>query len=235
MENKPKYWVVIPAAGVGKRMQLDHPKQYLPLALGLVIELTISRFSENSCISGIVVVISEGDEYWSTLGIESRVPLIVAKGGTERCHSVLNGLELLKDKASPDDWVLVHDAARPCFHDDDLSKLMNELDGHPVGGLLGVPVADTLKYCDALQNVKRTVNREGLWRALTPQMFRYDKLLPAMRSAVINPTNITDEASAMERAGYQPVMVEGRWDNIKITHPQDVSQVKLILKGQECE
>ncbi|HFE38048.1 MAG TPA: 2-C-methyl-D-erythritol 4-phosphate cytidylyltransferase, partial [Gammaproteobacteria bacterium] len=149
--------------------------------------------------------------------------------------SVLNGLSFLKGKAQANDWVLVHDAARPCVHTDDIHKLVHTLRTHAVGGLLGLPVADTLKFCGDNLRVQRTVNRQCLWRALTPQMFRYEKLLNALAVAIQHPDKITDEASAMEMLGYEPVMVEGRWDNIKITHPQDVVQAQLILKGQQCE
>ena len=233
MNNKEKLWVVIPAAGVGKRMLVDHPKQYLKLEDKTILEHTISCFSDNPRVEGIVVVISHGDEYWPTLEIKSDVPLYVADGGKERCHSVLNGLNFLTDQAQACDWVMVHDAARPFLHVDDIKLLIERLWEHSVGGLLGLPVADTLKFCGNDLSVKHTVNRLGLWRALTPQMFRYQKLLNSLRVAVEYPEKITDEASAMEMAGYAPLMVEGRWDNIKITHPQDMSQAKLILQSKE--
>ena len=235
MSKDANLWVVIPAAGVGKRMQVNHPKQYLKIYDKTVLELTISRFSSVKEVKGIVVVISSGDEYWSELNVQSDVPLYVADGGKERCHSVLNGMVLLKDKASPNDWVMVHDAARPCLHKDDIHKLIDKLWRHGTGGLLGLPVADTLKFCGGNDRVKRTVNRDGLWRALTPQMFRYKKLLYSLQAAIVNPEKITDEASAIETAGYEPVMVEGRWDNIKITHPQDLGQAMQILNAQNKE
>jgi len=232
MNNNENLWVVIPAAGVGKRMLVDHPKQYIELEGKTVLEHTIACFSHNSRIKGIVVVISEGDEYWSNLNVQSKVPLYVTEGGKERCHSVLNGLSFLADKAQTCDWVMVHDAARPFLHTDDIDLLIEKLWTHSVGGLLGLPVADTLKLCGDDLSVKHTVSRTGLWRALTPQMFRYQRLLNSLRTAVEYPEKITDEASAMEMAGYAPLMVEGRWDNIKITHPQDLSQAKLILHSK---
>jgi len=232
MNKKDGFWVVIPAAGVGKRMLVDHPKQYLQLESLTVIEHTLSKFSQHEKVSGIVVVISQGDEYWSSLNLDLDVPLFIAEGGVERCHSVLNGLKCLNDKAQASDWVMVHDAARPCLHTDDINKLIHELWSHPVGGLLGLPVADTLKFCDANRSVKKTVNRDGLWRALTPQMFRYQVLLDALSNAITHPETITDDASAMELAGFEPLMIEGRWDNIKITHPQDISQAQIILQAQ---
>jgi 2-C-methyl-D-erythritol 4-phosphate cytidylyltransferase len=231
MSNKTNLWVVIPAAGVGKRMLVDYPKQYLSLGPKTVLEQTVSRFSKNLKIKGIVIVISKGDEYWPSLNIQSDIPLYVVDGGKERCHSVFNGLVFLENKTQENDWVMVHDAARPCLHYDDIEKLIMTLWNHSVGGLLGLPVADTLKLCGDNLRVKRTVSRKGLWRALTPQMFRYKKLFGAMRTAINQPEKITDEASAMELAGYEPVMVEGRWDNIKITHPQDLFQAQLILES----
>ena len=235
MSKSVNLWVIIPAAGAGKRMLVDHPKQYLKLDDKTVIEHTIACFSKHPKIKGIVVVISKGDEYWPKLNIQSDVPLYIADGGKERCHSVLNGLSSLSDKAQPDDWIMVHDAARPFLHVDDIEKLIDQLWNHPVGGLLGLPVADTLKFCGSNLGVEKTVNRNGLWRALTPQMFRYEKLLNALQDAVAFPDKITDESSAMEMAEYEPLMVEGRWDNIKITHPQDMSQGKLILNGLKCD
>ena len=235
MNNSENLWVVIPAAGVGKRMLVDHPKQYIVLEGKTVLEHTIACFSQNSKVKGIVVVISKGDEYWPNLNVQCDVPLYVAEGGKERCHSVLNGLSFLAEQAQACDWVMVHDAARPFLHEDDINRLIEKLWEHSVGGLLGLPVADTLKFCGNDLSVKHTVNRLGLWRALTPQMFRYQKLLNSLRVAVEYPDKITDEASAMEMAGYEPLMVEGRWDNIKITHPQDLSQANLILQSKHLE
>ncbi|MDH3326466.1 MAG: 2-C-methyl-D-erythritol 4-phosphate cytidylyltransferase [Gammaproteobacteria bacterium] len=233
MSKDVNLWVVIPAAGVGKRMRVNHPKQYLKINHKTVLEHTISCFSSNKRVKGIVVATSPDDEYWPELDIESDVSLFVAVGGEERCHSVLSGLEFLANKASVDDWVMVHDAARPCLHEDDIQKLIDELWLHGTGGLLGLPVADTLKFCGNNGRVKRTVSRDGLWRALTPQMFRYGKLVNSLKSVINEPNQITDEASAIEAAGYEPVMIEGRWDNIKITHPQDLDQAIRILHGQQ--
>jgi len=228
-----KYWVVLPAAGVGKRMQVDHPKQYLTINNKTIIEHTLSCFSHNNLFSGIVVAISEGDEYWPTIRVDSDVPIYQALGGSERCFSVLNGLRFLSGFAKENDWVLVHDAARPCLRNTDLNALVNQIGNHSVGGILGLPVSDTLKYCGDNHRIKRTVGRNNLWRALTPQMFRYGKLLAALESGTRQPEKITDEASAMEMSGYEPVMVEGHWDNIKITHPQDLTQASLIMKSRE--
>lgn len=231
--NGEKFWIVIPAAGVGKRMQVNHPKQYLTINGKTILEHTLACFSHNSMFAGIVIAISEDDAYWPDLNIPSEVTIYQAKGGKERCFSVLNGLHALASLAHENDWVLVHDAARPCLRQSDLTALIQQIGSHSVGGLLGLPVADTLKYCGDNLRVKRTVSRNGLWRALTPQMFRYKKLRDALEVATRFPERVTDEASAMEMCGYEPVMVEGHWDNIKITHPQDLTQAKLILQSRE--
>jgi len=229
-------WVVIPAAGVGKRMRVNHPKQYLQIMNKTVLEHTLSRFMFNPRVKGVVVVISASDEYWPEIGnrlkTQSQINLYQADGGQERCHSVLNGLNVLSDKAQDSDWVMVHDAARPCLRENDIQQLIDQLWQHSVGGLLGLPVADTLKLCGENARVKRTVDRKGLWRALTPQMFRYGKLKQALERFIAHPEKMTDEASAMEMAGFEPVMIEGCWDNIKITHPQDIAQAELILQAQ---
>ena len=234
--NKSKLWVVIPAAGVGKRMKVNHPKQYLTIHQKTIIELTLQRFLSSPHVAGIVVAISDGDEYWSDIYSQfgdQQCLIQVVQGGKERCHSVLNGLQFLQTLAHADDWVMVHDAARPCLHEEDIQRLIDQLWNHAVGGVLALPVADTLKLSGGNLRVKKTVDRSHLWRALTPQMFRFQKLLNALKSAIRQPEKITDEASAMEYCGYEPVLIEGRWDNIKITHPQDLAQAEIILEAQK--
>lgn len=232
MAPESKYWVVIPAAGVGKRMQADRPKQYLPLHGKTVIEHTLSRFLEHPKVSGVIVAISEGDPYWSELNLV-HPKLMTAAGGEERCHSVLNALAVLQQSAAANDWVLVHDAARPCLRQDDIDTLLERLKEHPVGGLLGLPVADTMKRTSAEDSVVETVSREHLWRALTPQMFRLAELTQALDDALKNNQLVTDDASAMELAGKSPLMIEGHGDNIKITRPQDLALAELYLAQQE--
>ena len=230
MNKKQKIWVVIPAAGVGKRMESDTPKQYLKLNNKTVIEHTLSVFDEHDYISEIVVSISEGDEYWAALDFDLSKPLHVATGGKERCDSVLNGLKYLENKAADDDWVLVHDAARPCLRHEDLTLLIDILKEHEVGGILAVPVRDTMKRSDDKNFIKETVERENLWHALTPQMFRFTMLKNALKSALSNNVVITDEASAIELAGYSPVLIEGHADNIKITRPEDLGLASFFLQ-----
>ena len=230
MNINRKIWVVIPAAGVGKRMESDTPKQYLKLNNKTVIEHTLSVFDKHDSISEIVVSISEGDEYWASLNFDLSKPLHVATGGKERCDSVLNGLKYLENKAADDDWVLVHDAARPCLRDEDITLLIDALKEHEVGGILAVRVRDTMKRSDDKDFITETVERENLWHALTPQMFRFSMLKSALESAIVNNAVITDEASAIELAGFQPVLIEGHADNIKITRPEDLVLASFFLQ-----
>lgn len=224
------YWAVVPAAGIGRRMQAAVPKQYLPLAGLQVISYTLNVLMQHPRISGVVVVISPDDTWWDSVVFSvTDKPVMRVLGGKERCHSVLNGLTVLQQQAQPDDWVLVHDAARPCLRDNDLDALIDVLDADPVGGLLAIPVRDTIKRADGDGQVIATVNRNGLWHALTPQMFRLGVLLSALRQAIDRHLLITDESSAIEAAGLTPRLVEGRADNIKITHPEDLALAEFYV------
>lgn len=228
-----RFWAVIPAAGSGTRMGAALPKQYLPLSGKTVLEHTVQRIARHPLIQGVIVVVAPGDQYIRRLTLpEPKIALSMA-GGAERCHSVFNGLTVLAGQAAADDWVLVHDAARPCVREADITRLIDELRAHPVGGLLGLPVADTMKRTDRDGNVQETVQRDGLWRALTPQMFRLGLLRGALEQALSKNLLVTDEAQAIEAAGYTPRMVEGHADNIKITRPQDLALAELYLQQQE--
>ena len=226
---QPSHWVVIPAAGVGTRMKADRPKQYLPLHGRTVIEHTLACFTHHPAIAGIVVAISEGDPYWGHLHIDSDVPLHVARGGVERCHSVLNALHTLDGLADDNDWVLVHDAARPCLSRLDIDSMLTELDDDPVGGILAVPVRDTMKRADAQQRIERTEDRANLWHALTPQMFRLGLLRQSLERALADGFVVTDEASAIEHGGQRPKLVEGSGSNIKVTRPEDLALAEFFL------
>lgn len=225
-----KFWVIIPAAGIGARMNADCPKQYLMLAGKTVLEHTLDCFIHHPRISGVMVAIADHDTHWPGLQFKTERPVITVKGGDERCHSVLNALEGLRTLAEEQDWVLVHDAARPCLSQDDLDKLLITMATHPVGGLLGAPVHDTIKRIDPVNVVEETVDREYLWRALTPQMFRYGMLRDALKKALSNGYLVTDDASAIEHAGYVPLMLEGSADNIKITRPEDLALAEFYLE-----
>ncbi len=230
MIHSTKFWAVVPAAGVGKRMNADRPKQYLDLAGKTVIEHTLLRLLQAEVFSAVAVAISEEDPYWPELSVASHEKIITAKGGKERADSVLSGLTSIRDQARDDDWVLVHDAARPCITSADIHLLIDTLVNDEVGGILALPSADTLKNVQG-NHILGTLDRSHIWRALTPQMFRYGSLKNALELAVGNPA-ITDEASALELQGLQPKIVEGRPDNIKITRPEDLALAQFFLEQQ---
>jgi 2-C-methyl-D-erythritol 4-phosphate cytidylyltransferase len=230
-----KYWAVIPAAGVGQRMGSQIPKQYLPLAGSTVLQQTLTVFLQHKQISGVIVAITEGDPYWPTLmdslTDKQQKSVVVASGGKERSISVLNALtELMQlPQSQEEDWVLVHDAARPCLQPNDIDRLIEQLRDGTEGGLLGLPMADTVKCCDSSQQVLSTVDRRALWRALTPQMFPLQRLKNNLEKAIDCGDLITDEASAMELQGGRPKIVEGQPTNIKITYPADLSLAELFI------
>lgn len=228
-----RYWAVVPAAGSGKRMNADRPKQYLPLLGRCVIEHAVQSLATFPGIAGVVVALSADDAYWPACHFDAPTPIHRTEGGNERCQSVLNALVYLSGLAHELDWVLVHDAARPCLRHTDIARLIAAV-ANSEGGLLGLPVADTLKYCNNNNQVERTVGRDHLWRALTPQMFRLGALRHALADAIASHCLVTDEASAMERAGIHPLMVEGAADNIKITHPQDLRMAEIYLQSQQA-
>ncbi len=208
------------------------PKQYLLLRGRPIIEHTVGRLCGHSLLGGVVVVLAADDAWWQWVNVDTPKPVIRALGGTERCHSVLNGVEALSARADPEDWVLVHDAVRPCVRLADVDRLIAALADHPVGGLLGLPIGDTIKRADAHGTIAETVNRQGLWRALTPQMFRLKELKQALRTCIKRGVLITDEAQAMELTGKAPQVVEGSPDNIKITRQADLALAELFLDYQ---
>jgi 2-C-methyl-D-erythritol 4-phosphate cytidylyltransferase len=215
-------------------MSANTPKQYLPLGEKTVLEHTLDTLLACRQLAGVVVVLSADDAYWPDLQDRyARQPLETATGGTERCHSVLNGLTCLAGKAGEDDWVLVHDAARPCVRLADIETLIHTLSSTAHGGLLGVPVADTMKQVNGDNRITATVARTGLWHAYTPQMFRAGLLRAALQHAIDSDLLVTDEASAMELAGYQPCMVQGQRDNIKITVPSDLELAAFYLQARK--
>ncbi len=218
------------------RTGADRPKQYLELCGKTIIEHTLERLYMHEKIAGVVVSIAAQDEYGKKLLQNISTggkPLIIAEGGAERAQSVLNGLRELAKIAAPQDWVLVHDAARPCLRHADIDRLIDTLRDHPVGGLLGIRVSDTVKRVDKSGEVLETVSRDELWRAQTPQMFRIGMLVDALNQVVEHNINVTDEAAAIALTGAVPVMVEGHADNIKITHLPDVALAEFYLRQQE--
>jgi 2-C-methyl-D-erythritol 4-phosphate cytidylyltransferase len=230
MTDTLKFWAVVPAAGVGKRMNADRPKQYLELAGKTVIEHTLLRLLNAGVFAAVAVAISEEDPYWPELEVAAHDKIITAPGGKERADSVLSALKSIRALASDHDWVLVHDAARPCLTSADIHHLIDALKNDEVGGILALPSHDTLKNVQG-NSIAGTLDRSHVWRALTPQMFRYGLLKNALETAQGN-LAVTDEASALELQGLQPKIVEGRPDNIKITRPEDLALAQFYLEHQ---
>lgn len=230
--KQPRYWIIVPAAGVGARMGASLPKQYLTIDSKTILEYTLERLLQVPQLAGVYLALSLDDSYWSSLALAKHPALKIIAGGNERCDSVLNGLQALQNEADNNDWVLVHDAARPCVTLESIIMLIEQLKDHSVGGILGVPVSDTLKSVDQSQAIQHTVDRSVLWHAQTPQLFRYGLLRDCLLQALAAGQTITDEASAIEACGYKPLMVHGRSDNIKITRPEDLAIAKLILQQQ---
>lgn len=275
MTPQPNIWAVVPAAGIGRRFGADIPKQYADLHVQgnkvSVLHATISALIQHASITGLIVVLAKDDPYWtlpdgavlanldSGLSINSDSPnqlgeysladkpMFTVCGGAERADSVFNALTVLSERVGDDDWVLVHDAARPCLRIEDLDRLITACMPDATGGLLASPVADTLKRqvvevdVDAndgseacktsTPRVERTIAREYLWRALTPQMFRLGRLKKALPAT----GSFTDEASAIEALGYSPKLIEGHSDNIKITTKSDLQLAQAILNARTNE
>jgi 2-C-methyl-D-erythritol 4-phosphate cytidylyltransferase len=286
-----RYWLVMPAAGVGRRFGEHIPKQYADLHGRTVMEWSLAPFLYDSRCLGVVVVLGVNDAFWPT--VASRLPdvtgatraseasvaaaladatrvadraaaksggadaegfsdpalslpttpavtlpkVVTALGGSERSHSVRNGLAALSGRAAVGDWVLVHDAARPCVSRQDVDRLLDRVQSHPVGGLLGAPAADTLKRASgeragADKEILETVDRASLWRALTPQMFRYGRLCEALDRALGQGRAPTDEAQALEWMGERPLVVEGSTTNIKITSADDLVIAMALMAAR---
>jgi 2-C-methyl-D-erythritol 4-phosphate cytidylyltransferase len=223
-------WVVVPAAGRGARFGGEIPKQYLDLLGRPLIEHTLRALLAHPSISGAMVALSANDPHWRGWRELEGKPVLTCLGGGERADSVLAGLRALPASVPADDWVLVHDAARPCVKALDLSRLFAALKTDPVGALLAAPVRDTLKRAGDDGRVESTVPRGSMWRALTPQAFRRDSLVRALESAERAGVVATDEAMAIERLGLKPLLVEGSEDNLKVTTPADLAVAESILR-----
>ncbi len=228
----PNFHVLIPAAGAGSRMGSPIPKQYLALSGRPLIEQTLRIFSSSGRISSVAVILSADDVEWDAASIEiSSNTRVYRCGGAIRAQTVLNGLEALRGLVGQDDWILVHDAARPGLTNRLLNRLLDALENDAVGGLLAIPLADTLKRADSEERVAHTERREHLWQAQTPQMFRYSLLLEALKSAIENSSVATDEAQAIEALGLKPKLVAGELRNLKVTYPQDLALIEAILRA----
>jgi 2-C-methyl-D-erythritol 4-phosphate cytidylyltransferase len=231
MRRRERRWAVLVAAGRGERYGGRSPKQYQPLAGRPVLSWSLRALLAERSIAAVVVAIAAGDRRFARLPESRDARVRTCLGGTRREHSVANALQALEGQARDEDWVLVHDAARPCLRRSDLRALMTGVAGDPVGGLLAVPLADTLKAADGEGRSARTVQREGLWRALTPQMFRYGLLRRALALCLERDRSVTDEAAAIELMGLRPRLVPGHADNLKVTHREDLALAAAVLRG----
>jgi len=227
-------WAIVPAAGIGSRMASadsnSPPKQYRELLGKTVLAHSLQRLLAVAEIEHIFVALHAADQYWpqSDEALHSRISSV--PGGAERMHSVLSALRAIST-AQADDWVLVHDAVRPCVDPADIERLISELAEHPVGGLLAAAMDNTVKKADAGFNVTETIDRNSLFNALTPQMFRYELLLNALENCAENGWPVTDEASALEMNAAVPKLVIGSKLNIKITHETDLALAEKLLAG----
>ncbi|PCH60975.1 MAG: 2-C-methyl-D-erythritol 4-phosphate cytidylyltransferase [SAR86 cluster bacterium] len=226
-------WAIVPAAGVGRRMGTTTPKQYLLLNQQALIVTTLARLASVEQIKKIIVMLNPEDKVWPTLGLSNSPKIDCQLGGDERYVSVLNGLHYLSDFAAEDDWVLVHDAVRPCVRVEDINELIRQSHTHSVGALLAAPVENTLKKADSKGEVAETVDRSAIWNAFTPQIFRFEILYRALKNVVERDLRVTDEASAVELLGLAPKLVLGNKDNIKITQAIDLGLAEHILKLQD--
>jgi len=242
-QSTQKVWVVIPAAGIGKRMQSDIPKQYLTIDEKTILEHTLNCFTSHPDVAGIIVVLSSDDYYWKKIKLSaeaSKKPLYTVEGGKERSDSVMQGLDYLAmvERLDDESWVMVHDAARPCLLKKDIDALLSIRSDSCVGGILASPVRDTMKRAvaggDVEKNAEKNVifqteSRENLWHALTPQLFRLGELKEALETCLEKGIVITDEASALEAVDKQVELVEGSSNNIKVTQATDLELATLLL------
>ena len=223
-------YAIVPAAGVGSRMRANIPKQYLKLHEKTILEHTVEKLLAHPSIDKVIIAVSQSDPYFPELGIAKDKRVIRVDGGKERADSVFSALNyIVSELREPNAWALVHDAARPCIIKADIDKLIEAVTLSGEGGILAVPVRDTMKRSSTDNKICHTVERENLWHALTPQMFKARLLYQALKEAQQEQALITDEASAMEAKGIQPILVAGRADNFKITQPEDLDLAAFYL------
>ena len=228
-----RYWAVVPAAGIGRRMGAALPKQYLSLRGRTVLEPTLARLHRLPEIEALVLALHPRDRHWPALDASVFPRLETVNGGEERVHSVRLALAALQGRARPHDWVLVHDAVRPCVAVSDIRHLLETLRDDAVGGLLAAPVSETVKRAAAGDVVEATLDRSRLWLAATPQMFRFGLLVEALDHALARDLAVTDEAAAVEALGQPVRLVAGRADNIKLTRPEDLRLAEFLLQETE--
>ncbi len=224
-----KIWGIIPAAGMGRRMGADLPKQYLQIADKTILGHSINKLLGCELVAGVAVGIAENDEYWSSLYIDHARFLGSYSGGRERIHTVLNGLEFLQDHANGNDWILVHDAVRPCVEIEDIRRLIEKGLKNESGAILANKVVDTVKQINKQNEIQQTLDRNQLALAQTPQLFPLSVLKKALSLAVDNNQLSTDESAAVEALGLKPIVIEGSRTNIKITASEDLKLAELII------
>lgn len=225
-DSSPDVIAVIPAAGIGSRMQTECPKQYLHIGDKTILEHAVASLMAHPRVGQAIVAVSPNDAYFSSLPLASDPRVTVVTGGKQRADSVLAGLQAAGDAK----WVLVHDAARPCLHPDDLENLLAITATSKVGGILAAPVRDTMKRGEPGKAlIAHTVDREDLWHALTPQLFPLELLRSCLLRALDEGATITDEASALEYCGFHPELINARADNIKVTRPEDLALAAFYL------
>ncbi len=227
-----KIWCVVPAAGIGSRMQAETPKQYLKLNKLTILDTTLERLLSTDKLELIVVSLTPDDSEWHKSIFSNHRKVITVQGGRERVDSVLNGISALKQRASINDWVLVHDAVRPCVRVSDIELLIKKALESQIGAILVAPLHDTIKESDDGFSAK-TLDRSALWRALTPQVFKINQLELALTKAKEYALNVTDEASAVEQLGQPVQLVKSHTDNIKITSPEDLDLARYYIAQQD--
>lgn len=225
--NNPDYFAIILSAGKGSRFESDTPKQYCNLNGKTVLEYSVQTIFHSVALKKLLVVHAQNDTTIAELPFS--VPVDFTTGGKERMNSVFNGLEMIKDEAKADDFVLIHDGARPCVTKKDIKNLIDNTKNHPVGGVLATPVSNTLKKSDKNQVITHTVSRDDLWNVQTPQLLRFGLLYDALQQAITNKLVVTDDASALELQGHFPRLITGSQTNIKITYPEDLLLAELYL------
>lgn len=233
MAQIQEFIVIVPAAGVGKRMQANCPKQYLCINNKTVLTHTVMKLLNHERISKVIISLGANDQYFSESELVNHPNIIRVEGGKERVDSVLNGLKVIDSKDYP--WVLVHDAARPCIAHHDIDNLIEQCLANDCGGILAAPVRDTMKRGIGSNKItiKQTVERAQLWHALTPQMYKTDELVSAIEHALAKGLSVTDEASAIEYANLPSLLVCASSENIKITHPDDLALAEFYINKQE--
>jgi len=232
MASDAPVWAIVPAAGVGRRMQSDVAKQYLRFQGKTIIEHCLDRLLSHPGIAGAVIVLQRQDDHWQRLQYQARKPVFTTAGGAQRQDSVYSGLTTLQYRCGNEVIALVHDAVRPLVTHLDLDRVIAAARANPAGAILATPVADTLKLQNERMEIAATQPRAGLWRALTPQVFHLQPLLNALQKAIDDGQAVTDDAQAVELLGYTPALVAGSAQNLKITTPEDLALAEKIWLDQ---